>query len=391
MIQESYMSVARLPAENHNKQILKKSVDLYRICIIGIGNNIDSHLFTAVRTKNIILDIYKKNTEGPDMRRFLKISLLVTILVVPVVFIYDSFADKKITYDSNDGVTCIVNVKYEFGIELEPTGYTNIYAVWLEDAESNFLQNIAVCQRLVNNGTTGTALPFWKLNKYPKAGPELDAVTSATQKNCNFSVSAILKDNTTRKFKVFFEIDRSFEPNDWFTDQPAVLYSADIDLDHLASSYTLQPVGWTPNENTENAISNTPKGVLQKEMRYITNHKSNDAFGSADARSLTSIVKQITATVQIVPSMKANSAAQTNENNISISFDQTISQIYITSKKTIDEIMVTDSQGKVFFQSQPKIRNVAVKLNRKSIQKGLYLVKIRTGKEVSLRKLMIKE
>jgi hypothetical protein len=189
---------------------------------------------------------------------------------------------------------------------------------------------------------------------------------------------------------VFFEIDRSFEPNDWFTDQPAVLYSADIDLDHLAPSYTLQPVGWTPNENTENAIPNTPKGVLQKEMRYITNHKSNGAFGSADARCLTSIVKQITATVQVVPLMKANSAAQP-ENDISINFDQAINQIYITSKKTIDEIMVTDSQGKVFFQSQPKTRNTVVKLNRKSTQKGLYLVKVRTGKEVSLRKLMIKE
>lgn len=325
------------------------------------------------------------------MRRCINVSLLVAFLIVPVVFIYDSFADKQKNNESNDGITYIVKVNYEFGSNLEPTGYTNIYAIWIENTELKFIQNIAICQNLVNGGTSGTALPFWKLNKYPTAGPELDAVTSATQKNCDFAVSAILKDNAIRKFKVFFEIDRSFEPNDWFTDQPAVLYSADIDLDNFTGSVILQPVGWTPNENTENAIPNTQKGVLQKEMRYITNKKNNNSFGETDARSLTTLVKQITATVQIVPSMKANSAAQLNGNNLAINFDQNINQIDITSKKRIDEIMVTDSQGKVIFQSQPKKNNAVVKLNQKSTFKGLYLVKIRTGKEISLRKLMIKE
>lgn len=191
-----------------------------------------------------------------------------------------------------------ISVNFEYGVNLSPTEYRNIYVIWIEDNASGFIQNINVSKKLLTGGLTGTVLPYWKMNKYPvSSGSEVDAVSSATKANSNFSVSAILKDSTVRKFVLYFEIDRAYEPNDWFSDQPALLYSVSINLDESPSVYELLPAGWTPNEETQNIIQNTPKGKLQKEMRYITNLKSGSSFGAADSRSATKMVKKISATV----------------------------------------------------------------------------------------------
>lgn len=191
-----------------------------------------------------------------------------------------------------------INVNFEYGINLSPTEYKNIYVIWIEDNASDFIQNINVCQKLITGGITGTVLPYWKINKYPvSSSSEIDAVSSATIANSNFSVSAVLKDSTVREFVLYFEIDRAYEPNDWFLDQPALLYSANINLDESPSEYELLPAGWTPNEETQNIIQNTPMGKLQNEMRYITNLKTGSSFGAADSQSATKMVKKITATV----------------------------------------------------------------------------------------------
>jgi len=142
-------------------------------------------------------------------------------------------------------------------------------------------------------------LPYWKMNKFPvSSGNEVDAVTSATIANSGFSVSAVLKDTTVREFVLFFEIDRAYEPNDWFSDQPALLYSAIINLDGSQTVFELLPAGWTPNEITQNIIQNTPMGTLQNEMRYITNLKAGSSFGAADTRNATKMVKKITVRVE---------------------------------------------------------------------------------------------
>jgi len=192
-----------------------------------------------------------------------------------------------------------INVNFEYGVNLAPIEYKDIYVIWIEDVASGFLQNINVCQKLISGGLAGTVLPYWKINKYPvSSGSEVDAVSSATIANSNFSVSAVLKDNTVRKFVLYFEIDRAYEPNDWFSDQPALLYSANINLDESPSVYELLPAGWTPNEETQNIIQNTPMGKLQNEMRYITNLKNGSSFGAADSQSATKMVKKISATVE---------------------------------------------------------------------------------------------
>ena len=189
----------------------------------------------------------------------------------------------------------VITVNFQYGVSLTPTAYKNIYVVWIENESSTYIQNIYVCKKLIDGGLTGIALPYWKLNKYPVS---VDAVSSATKANTDFTVSVNLRDTTIRRFTVYFETDRSYDPNDWFSDQPAILYAADIDIDNLATEYELTPIGWTPNDNTANVIANTPAGVLQREMRYITNLKDGTSFGAADSRSATRMVKKITVTVK---------------------------------------------------------------------------------------------
>ena len=214
------------------------------------------------------------------MKKIILLILLIMILLFSPACKTDSQADIK------DQYTIVVN--FEYGVDLSPIEYKDIYVIWIEDMASGFLQNINVCQKIITGGLTGTVLPYWKINKYPVSlGSEVDAVTSATIANSNFSLSAVLKDNSVRKFVLYFEIDRAFEPNDWFSDQPALLYSANINLDESPSVYELLPAGWTPNEETQNIIQNTPMGKLQNEMRYITNLKTGSSFGAADSQSAT--------------------------------------------------------------------------------------------------------
>lgn len=230
------------------------------------------------------------------MRKALQILqfIIISVVVLNCKTNSDNIDDKK---DILNQYTIVVN--FEYGEDLSPTAYKNIYAVWIENTSFNFIQNINVCQKLKTGELTGTVLPYWKINKYPvSASGEIDAVTSATKANTNFSVSAVLKDTTKRKFVLYFEVDRAYEPNDWFSDQPALLYSANIDLDGSTSVYELSPSGWTPNEITQNIIPNTPMGQLQNEMRYITNHKEGSSFGVADARSATKMIKKISAKVE---------------------------------------------------------------------------------------------
>jgi hypothetical protein len=198
---------------------------------------------------------------------------------------------------SSTTTTYNLQLQYTHGNSL----YNNIYVIWLESDDGSFLQNLKVCERLVNGySLTNTALPYWKIHKLPVSdATEVSAVTGATLRNQNFSFTAQLRTGAPKKFRIFFETDRSFDANDWFTDQPAQLYSALIDLDSSTTVYDLSFYGWTPNEGTQNIIAGTPSGILQNELRYITNLKDAlGGFGSVDtANSATNMVNKITLTV----------------------------------------------------------------------------------------------
>ena len=226
----------------------------------------------------------------------MKMCIKLFSIIILLVFILNCKTD---SYENNSGQDTIV-VNFEYGVDLTPIPYKNIYSIWIEDTTSGFIQNINVCQKLIQGGLTGIGLPYWKINKYSVSSRhEIDAVTSATKANTNFSVSSVIRDKTVRKFILYFEVDRAYEPNDWFSDQPALLYSVNINIDDRTSVYELLPIGWTPNEYQQNIIPNTPMGKLQTEMRYITNSKAGLLFGAADTRSSTKMVKKITATLKV--------------------------------------------------------------------------------------------
>jgi len=190
-----------------------------------------------------------------------------------------------------------LTLRFEYGEDGTSPDWKNIYVIWME--APGFIQNMFVCQKLIKGGLTGTALPYWKVNKYPQSlKTEIDAVTSATIGNLDFTITKVIKDSTLKNVTVNFETDRSFDPNDWFDNQPAILYSATINLDDTLSNYELLPVGWTPNEDTKNQVDNTPMGQLQNEMRYITHFKNGSGFGNKDPRGATKMVKKITVNVK---------------------------------------------------------------------------------------------
>lgn len=196
-------------------------------------------------------------------------------------------------------------LEYNFG---SYTGtYSNIYAIWAENSAENFYYPIYICNRLlgIGGGLAGTALPYWKVNKYPLMdSSEIDAVTGATEKKKDFTVSFTLPQRTPRQFTLYFETDVYYNANDWFANQPATLYKVDIDLDHFQPEYLMSFIGWTPDEivvsseTTNNYISSIElvRGGLQTETRYIAHLKvssSPDVFGGADDNPQTNLVESI--------------------------------------------------------------------------------------------------
>jgi hypothetical protein len=178
-------------------------------------------------------------------------------------------------------------------------GASWIYALWVENEADGFFKNIFISKRVNKQDLTGTALPFWQFNKRTKTNEkEVDAVTGATKAAGDLTFTVPLKDLPER-FTIYLEIDHSFDRNDWFKDQPAILYSIEVDTSGEKTQFPSDFIGWTPNENTENTISNTPAGTLQNETGYITRTmRSDSSFGAVDdANTSTRLVGSLTATV----------------------------------------------------------------------------------------------
>jgi hypothetical protein len=139
------------------------------------------------------------------------------------------------------------------------TDSNTVYVAWIEDADERNLQNLYVCDKLIVGGLTGTADPHWKRDKYP--GSSLDGVTGASdQGSPGIDVTRSLNIGSVRRFRVCFEIDRSWNSNVNFYDRPAFTYrSSLIDLDDLQSPYDLSLYGWMSNDTTGNSLGQQPK------------------------------------------------------------------------------------------------------------------------------------
>jgi hypothetical protein len=301
---------------------------------------------------------------------------------------HQDIVKKDITKDSTDQY--LIRVHFEYGEDFVPTRNPNIYVIWMEDSTTGFLQNMKICYKLIHGGLTGTALPYWKVNKYPLSSPpEVDAVTSATIANSDFYVTSILKDSTIRKFTLNFEIDRSFDPNDWFSDQPALLYSTHINIDS-ALTYELTFFGWTPNENTQNIIPFTPMGVLQFEKRYITHHKVDNTFGGPDVNAATIMVERITITV-IKPVVSVPKEISTDNYSISLYPNPTYGKVNIKCEEIMNELVINNIKGQPILHLYPKTCETSFILDKSFAPAGLYYAMVSTSKGMIAHKILLIE
>lgn len=226
-------------------------------------------------------------TTNNRIRSGLTLKLTSLIAVVCVIL-----ACKKASTDKS----VEMELNFQFATRGAAYEYSNIYVSWIENTDAGFIQNITVCQKLTNNSLTGIVLPYWKVNKYPASKAQADAISSATLKDQSFTVDFTLTDPSIKEFSIYFEIDRSNEYNDWFTDkrdqgapeyvqdQPAILYRADVNLnDPNVKTYDLELYAWTPNDETEDIISGMVTGTPELETRYITCKKDGDTFGDWDS------------------------------------------------------------------------------------------------------------
>ncbi|MDC7222000.1 MAG: hypothetical protein PQJ59_18870 [Spirochaetales bacterium] len=204
-----------------------------------------------------------------------------------------------------------ITLDFDYDNSLNPTSMGNIYVIWLEN-EAGDIQHLFVSKKLIKGGITDQelALPLWQLSRYKKDNKDMkkdvNAVTAATLSNQDFTITeSIDEERLGTSFTLYMEIDQSFQKNDWFTDdwkdQPAVLYSVQIDLDSAQKEYSLKPIGWTPMYETTVAGVVREVGTLVNDMRFITHSKVDDTptFGEEDKNnSAIRSVGSITVTIK---------------------------------------------------------------------------------------------
>jgi hypothetical protein len=155
------------------------------------------------------------------------------------------------------------------------------FVLWAEDMEGNHLQTLfitrAVGTSIYEHGDPSSGqwvpgeirrpatLPYWAHKRGVKEkdglylptleNPIPDAYTGATPQG-DFSLETRFDGTAPREFRILFEINQTWDWNEYWTNnkypddaeyktscQPAVVYAVEVDLDDLASSYTLKVAG----------------------------------------------------------------------------------------------------------------------------------------------------
>lgn len=168
-------------------------------------------------------------------------------------------------------------------IQFQKGKYHNhpLMAVWIEDTSGKFIQNIYVAESIAKgvfrhaDNSRGqwmpgeirrpAALPYWGHKWGIKAEDGLylptsekplpDAVSGPTPQS-NFIIQSRLADTTLRVFRVMLEINQSWDWNEYWTNnkfpddkeyktssQPALVYSATIDLTNDIKEADMQVIG----------------------------------------------------------------------------------------------------------------------------------------------------
>jgi hypothetical protein len=161
------------------------------------------------------------------------------------------------------------------------------FAVWIEDMDGHYLTTIFATKRIATQGWRASkgnrrkeALPHWSYSRgvqYPdglylptKEDPLPDAVTGATPKSgIELKFSPI---ENRQKFIIKAEFNHSVDCNDYFPEdvpgrekdmngQPAVIYSALIDLSYEKNIYEMNLVGCSSPDGNDGDIHS---GLLSK-------------------------------------------------------------------------------------------------------------------------------
>lgn len=168
------------------------------------------------------------------------------------------------------------------------------FAVWVEDLNGNYIETLYATSKIVkqswskapedstpkNQIKRDEALPYWT-HKRSNNTINPDVVSSATPKGN--SVIKTKTDGKQSKYVVFAEFNSSTDFNEYYTKdamygkdnysggawgsgQPAVIYSATIDLDSQNSVYELQPIGHSSADGRD--------GKLYKDLSKLTTSKN---------------------------------------------------------------------------------------------------------------------
>lgn len=171
----------------------------------------------------------------------------------------------------------------ELEIELKKGSsfYYPLFAIWLEDENGKYIQTLYVAKSVATgifkygkaeNGKWQTAakrapqtLPYWahKRGELAPDGlympdpdhPVPDAYTGATP-TTSFILTTRADQQLPQRFRLLLEINQNWDWNEYWTNdkypddenykmscQPALVYSADIDLSGKSTSFSLKPVG----------------------------------------------------------------------------------------------------------------------------------------------------
>ncbi|MBN1186335.1 MAG: hypothetical protein JXB49_28925 [Bacteroidales bacterium] len=187
-----------------------------------------------------------------------------------------------------------------------------LMAIWTEDTSGNYLQTLYVAESIAkgvfNYGQTKSgkwmpgeirrpaSLPYWAHKRGVKEADGLyiptpqtalpDAITGATPQT-NFLLKSFIKPETPKQFYVLFEINQTWDWNEYWTNnkypdddeyktscQPALVYSAKIDLSKRPVNSIMKPIGhshYSGNDGTLTTDLSTLTTALHiaEEIRVI--------------------------------------------------------------------------------------------------------------------------
>lgn len=198
-----------------------------------------------------------------------KVALLRALIAVALCLTGQLFAETKLSVSVKSGK----NWETTSWVGVFPMKHAPQIAVWLEDADGNFVKTLTVSGKSAKNKWIGNpdggrpeALPVWRHKAQPSAD-EVDGASSATpKKNVELEKSG---DNLTMgaEYAAFFEVNTSFDYNDaWpknakkgaanysgVNGQPSVVYSARF-VAGRDSTVQLSPVGTGSIDGSDGTI-----------------------------------------------------------------------------------------------------------------------------------------